>query len=175
MTEPTVAQYMTTMPASADEDLLLRDAEERMSMDNVRHLVVLHDNKLVGVLSNRDIAVALASPGVDAKRLKVRDAMSERPYVCAPGTPISEVAGAMEAHRWGCAIVVEGDDIVGVFTTTDALRALRALATGKPAEPAVKATHLPPTEPATPRRFHVHRHRPLVLGTPGIFNTSPNG
>jgi acetoin utilization protein AcuB len=173
MTEPTVAEYMTKIPASADHGLLLADAEERMNIDNIRHLVVLGDGNIVGVLSNRDISVALAVPGVDRKKLTVRDAMSEQPYMCPQDTPISEVARVMEAHRWGCAVVVDGDEAVGVFTTTDALRALRALATGKPAEPAVKPTHLPPVETGAPRVFHLRHHKPISLGTAGVFNTRP--
>ncbi len=169
-TELTVAQYMTAMPASADEELLLADAEQRMALDNIRHLVVLKGTQVSGLLSNRDIAVALATKGADPKKMLVRDAMSEQPHVCEPNTPIHVVAHEMEAHRWGCAIIVEGDAVVGVFTTTDALRALRALATGKPAEPAVKPTHLPPTEHQPPRRFHLHRHRPIT-GNVGLFNT----
>jgi acetoin utilization protein AcuB len=167
----TVAQYMTAMPASADEGLLLADAEERMGLDNIRHLIVLSGSHVTGVLSNRDISVALASPGADRKKMIVRDAMSEQPYVCTPTTPLHEVAHAMEAHRWGCAIVVDGDEVVGIFTTTDALRALRAMLTGKPAEPAVKPRHLPPTEPELPRRFHLHKHRPIGGPESAVFTT----
>lgn len=173
-TRPTVAQYMTAMPASADEGLLLADAEERMAMDNIRHLVVLRGTEVVGLLSSRDITMALSAKGVNREKIAVRDAMSEQPFVCAPTTPIDVVAHEMEAHRWGCAIVVEGDEALGVFTTTDALRALRALATGMPAEPAVKPTHLPPAEPEMPRRFHLHRHRPIVEPSGALFNTNPS-
>lgn len=144
-----------------------------MNIDNIRHLVVLGDGDIVGVLSNRDISVALAVPGADRKKLTVRDAMSERPYMCPENTPISEVAQVMEAHRWGCAIVVDGSEAVGVFTTTDALRALRALATGEPAEPAVKPTHLQPAEPGAPHVFRLRRHKPIALGGTGLFNTRP--
>lgn len=172
--QPTVAQFMTSEPASADEGLLLADAAQRMSMDNIRHLVVVADGRVVGVLSSRDIAVALSMPGVDRKRIAVRDAMSDQPYVCSPSTAISEVAHAMESHRWGCAIVVDGEEVVGVFTTTDALRALRALATGKSvtADAAVTPNHLPPTTPELPRRFHLRRHRPIVQGAGTLFNTA---
>lgn len=172
--QPTVAQYMTSTPASADEGLLLADAEQRMQLDNIRHLVVVAEGRIVGVLSSRDIAVALSMPGVDRKHLAVRDAMSDQPYVCGPTTPISEVAHAMESHRRGCAIVVDGDEVIGVFTTTDALRALRALATGKPVTPdaAVTPNHLPPSEPELPRRFHLKHHRPIVQGPGSLFNTA---
>jgi acetoin utilization protein AcuB len=169
--EPSVAQFMTHDPASADEGLRLSDAQERMFMDNIRHLVVRRGDHLSGVLSSRDIALALALPGVDPETITVRDAMSSQPYVCAPDTPISEVAREMEAHRYGCAIVIEGDDVLGVFTTTDALRALRQLATGEIAEPQIHADHLAPTSPAHARPFRLRSHRPIDQRAGAMFST----
>lgn len=172
--EPTVSRYMTREPATADEGLLLSDAEERMGIDNIRHLVVLDRmNNVVGVLSRGDITLALSLPGADRKKLRVRDAMSDNPYVCGPDVRISDVALAMESHRWGCAIVLEGDEVVGIFTTTDALRALRELASGMLAAPAVHPTHLPPLHaPAAsgPRPLRMRHHRPLDVGRMSAFN-----
>jgi acetoin utilization protein AcuB len=171
--EPTVAQFMTEMPATADEGLLLADAQERMFIDNIRHLVVQRDGHPVGILSSRDAAMALSLPGVDKKKLTVGAAMTKNPYSVRASAPISEVAYQMEAHRWGCAIVVEGGDAIGVFTTTDALRALRQLATGKAAEPAVRPEHLPPEEAAHARPFRLRRHRPIDAGSGQMFATMP--
>jgi len=168
--QPTVSEYMTSMPASADEDLMLADAEQRMSLDHIRHLVVVGDGHIVGVLSSRDIGLALSMPGVDAKKLKVKDAMSEQPFVVAPDALLADVCLTMEAHRWGCAIVVEHDEVVGVFTTTDALRAVRALATGVPAVPAMRPVHLPPTEPGPRRKFMLRTHKPIDVGHMSAFN-----
>jgi hypothetical protein len=66
--------------------------------------------------------------------------------------------------------VVHEDEVVGVFTTTDALRAVRALATGEPAAPAVKPDHLPPTEPGPRRKFMLRKHRPITTGAQQAFN-----
>ncbi|HET6582227.1 MAG TPA: CBS domain-containing protein [Nannocystaceae bacterium] len=170
---PTVAQFMTSNPASADEGLLLADAQQRMFLDNIRHLVVLRSGQVVGVLSTRDVALALGLPGARRDRLTVRDAMSTHPYVCSPTTALADVALEMESHRYGCAIVVEDDDVIGVFTTTDALRALRELATGKRAEPSVKPMHLPPDEPDHARPFRIRRHRPIDAGSGQVFSTLP--
>jgi acetoin utilization protein AcuB len=168
--QPTVSEYMTLMPASADEDLRLEDAEQRMSLDNIRHLVVVKDGHAVGVLSSRDISLALSMPGVDRKKIKVSEAMSEQPYVCRPDSTLAEVCLTMEAHRWGCALIVDNEEVVGIFTTTDALRAVRALATGHEAAPATKPDHLPPTEPGPRRKFMLRKHRPLSVGSPSAFN-----
>jgi acetoin utilization protein AcuB len=172
--EPTVAQFMTSEPATADEGLLLTDAQERMLMDNIRHLVVRNGNTVSGMLSSRDIAVALSLPGIDTKKLTVADAMSPCPFVCGPHAKLSAVAHEMEAHRYGAAIVAEDDEVVGVFTTTDALRALREIVTGQPAEPAVKPTHLPPETPAHARPYRLRRHSPIDSHTSQMFATSPS-
>lgn len=172
--EPTVAHYMTQMPATADQDLLLADAQERMALDNIRHLIVLDNaGHVVGVLSSGDVTLSLSLPDANPKKLKVRDAMSDNPYVCGPEAPLSEVALNMEAHRWGCTIVLEGDEVVGIFTTTDALRALRELSSGVVAAPAEasKPNHLPPLhgEPR-PRPLRMRRHHSIDSGRTQVFN-----
>jgi acetoin utilization protein AcuB len=170
-TQPTVAQYMTAEPATADRGLLLSDAQQRMDMDNIRHLVVVEEGRMVGVLSTRDVAVALGLPGADPKKLTVADAMSKDPYACAATTPISDVALAMEQHRYGCAVIVDHDEVLGVFTTTDALRALRALATGQPAEAATKPQHLPPAEAFGKHHYKIRHPRPIDTHGGRLFDS----
>lgn len=138
--QPTVAQFMTDDPIGADRGLSLVDANERMYLNNIRHLVVHNGSHVAGVLSTRDVALAL-SMARDPDKLTVADAMVREPYTCVPTTPLAEVVLEMEKHRYGCAIVTEGDELVGVFTTTDALRAVRTLLAGHPVEAATKPTH----------------------------------
>jgi CBS domain-containing protein len=119
------------------------------------------------VLSTRDVAQAMCAPKADANKMRVGDAMHKDPYVCGPATPISEAALQMETHRYGCAIVVERDELLGVSTTIDALRALRQLATGKPAERAVEPTLVVESRPnphpeGVLRRVRLHRHRDIA-------------
>jgi acetoin utilization protein AcuB len=134
-TQPTVAEFMTPDPIGADAGLALVDANERMYLHGIRHLVVHNGSEVSGVLSTRDVAIAL-SLAADPDKLTLRDAMAADPYTCTPETPLVDVVLEMEKHRFGSAIVVRGDELVGIFTTTDALRAVRALVTGKPAQPA---------------------------------------
>jgi acetoin utilization protein AcuB len=159
--EPTVGDFMTTEPATADEGLRLPDAQQRMFINNIRHLVVHREGRMTGILSTRDAALALSLHKGAADKLTVRDAMSPELYTCTPETPISEVAMQMETHRYGCAVVVDDDVLIGVFTTTDALRALRQVASGQPAEPVVMPTHHE-DHSAEPRAFvKLRHHRPI--------------
>ena len=86
---------------------------------------------LVGVVSNRDIALVESLPGVDITRVTVDEAMAEEPWTVTADTALAQVAAVMAERKLGTAIVVDSGDadrVVGVFTTTDALRALAALA-----------------------------------------------
>lgn len=167
--QPSVAQYMTADPATADVGVTLVDAQDRMVRNNIRHLVVLEDGHIAGVLSSRDIAVALAGAGARRGDLIIADAMTSFPYVCRATTSLAEVAETMECHRWGCVIVADtdedaGDEVaVGIFTTTDALRALRARLSHEAQWPVSREQHLPASEPQ-PRRPLRWRHLRAIDG-----------
>lgn len=125
-----VGAWMTPQPHTIGDDQSLAAARERMQQHGFRHLPVLHGGHLVGVLSTRDIAMVESLPGVDITAINVDEAMSEEPWTVLAELPLHEVATTMAERRIGTAIVVDGDNsdrVVGLFTTTDALRALAAL------------------------------------------------
>jgi acetoin utilization protein AcuB len=127
----TVAAWMTAQVHTIGDDQTLAEARERMHHHDVRHLPVLHGGHLVGVVSNRDIALVESLPGVDITRVTVDEAMAEEPWTVTADTALAQVAAVMAERKLGTAIVVDsrdGDQVVGVFTTTDALRALATLA-----------------------------------------------
>jgi acetoin utilization protein AcuB len=122
-----VRLYMTPMPETIDERTSLSDAKDRMFSLGVHHLPVLHDGKLTGILSHRDIAVAESLTSTSPTKILVGDVMTSIVFSCGPNAHVEAVAREMAAHHYGSAIVVEPahpTQVVGVFTTTDALRAL---------------------------------------------------
>jgi CBS domain-containing protein len=70
----------------------------------------------------------------EEKELKVRDAYVDKPCVVAASTPVAAVARAMAEHHIGSAIVTRNDKLVGIFTVTDACRALAEILEGHPGE-----------------------------------------
>lgn len=124
---PPVKKYMTPTPQTIGREAPLATAKEIMTGLAIRHLPVIQGDKVVGVLSDRDIQVLefLAQDHADA--LRVDDAMTRDVYVVAPETPLQDVAAAMTAGKFGSAVVVEGGKVRGIFTTIDALRALAEL------------------------------------------------
>ena len=123
---PQVIGFMTPFPHSIDVDAPLEDAHKLMREHHFRHLPVMSGGEIVGVLTDRDIKLVLGpdfgSP--DERELRVRDAYVERPCVVPASTPVAKVARVMAQNRIGSAIVTKHGKLVGIFTVTDACRAL---------------------------------------------------
>jgi acetoin utilization protein AcuB len=123
---PQVIAFMTPFPHTIDVDAPLEDAHKLMRGRRFRHLPVISGGEIVGVLTDRDIKLVLGpdfgSP--DERELRVRDAYVERPCVVPASTPVAKVARVMAQNRIGSAIVTKHGKLVGIFTVTDACRAL---------------------------------------------------
>jgi len=141
-TTPTIADFMTSQPCVVDEGLSLADAMDRMLANNIRHLVVVRGQQMVGVVDSSDLGLANA-----ITQQKLRDIPVSRATrgvcQCPHDMPLTEVARMMEAQHYGCVVATEGGRIVGIFTATDALRALRSIVLGHSVEPQVVPTHRP--------------------------------
>lgn len=124
--EQRLRAVMRPHPVTIQVGLSLEDARQRMFEHHIRHLPVVDGGRLVGLLSDRDVGRAEASR-VPLRQQKVEDVMTTTLYICHPDELLARVATDMANHRYGCAIVVERDHIVGMFTTVDALHRLAAL------------------------------------------------
>lgn len=108
-------------------------ADELMQQGRFRHVVVVDDGRVVGVLSRRDIFHgALAwSLGQGRKAHEqllaatpVKDVMASRVVTVDPDAPLAEAAALLREHKIGCLPVVAGDALVGVLTEGDFLALL---------------------------------------------------
>jgi acetoin utilization protein AcuB len=128
---PTVQQYMTTSPHSIGLDQTIAQAERLMSEHHIRHLPVLAGGVLRGLLSDRDVRLVETFREVDATKVTVEDAMTQTVYAVSPTAPLDEVVDAMAEHKYGSAVVMQNDKVVGIFTTVDVCRAFGALLRGR--------------------------------------------
>jgi acetoin utilization protein AcuB len=129
---PQVIAFMTPFPYSIDVDAPLKDAHKLMREHHFRHLPVTRGDAIVGVLTDRDIKLVLGPDFAypDEEQLTVRDAYVERPCVVPASTPVATVARTMAENHIGSAIVTKNDKLVGIFTVTDACRALAEVLAG---------------------------------------------
>jgi acetoin utilization protein AcuB len=128
---PPISKFMTTAPHSIGSAQSLAVAHQMMHQHRVRHLPVLDGGALVGLLSERDVALILAIKDVDASKATVEDAMSSVVYTARPEAPLDEVVREMAEHRYGSVVITSNEKVVGVFTTVDACRALAELLHGR--------------------------------------------
>lgn len=120
----TIEQFMTPCPHSVGAEQSLQRAIEAMRKHRVRHMPVLHGGELVGVLSDRDIVLLEGLTESLVNDMTVEEAMSTEPYAVPKETPLKEVLGVMASRHLGSAIVVNGNKVVGIYTSTDAVRML---------------------------------------------------
>jgi acetoin utilization protein AcuB len=121
---PTIRTYMTSSPHVIAPDATMAKAHEVMRALGVRHLPVMRDGRLLGTVSQRDLAIMETLPGVDPHEVPVEDAMATDVYTAPADAPLQHVASEMAARKLGSAVVMDGKEVIGIFTTTDALQAL---------------------------------------------------
>jgi acetoin utilization protein AcuB len=126
----TVERFMTRDPYTIGLDQPLAVAHRIMRSHRVRHLPVLAEGKLVGMVSERDLALIEGLKGVDPDKVTVEEAMTPDPYLVGPEMPLAEVAREMSENRYGSAVVIKDGHVIGIFTTVDALQALLMVVEG---------------------------------------------
>jgi len=95
----------------------------------IRHLPVLEDDRLVGIVSDRDLRSATPALGDPSRaealgRILVHEVMAREVATAHPDDPIEEAANAMRERKIGCLPVIEDDALVGIVTSSDVMEAL---------------------------------------------------
>jgi acetoin utilization protein AcuB len=124
--DQSVTPYFTIGSHAVEAHQSIALAIDVMQKHDLRHLPVIEEGKVVGEISERDLRVWSLKPDL-GEEITVRHIMVEDPFTITPGAPLEVVATEMANRKIGCAIVVDSDRLVGMFTVTDALRALARL------------------------------------------------
>ncbi|GLH74617.1 acetoin dehydrogenase [Geothrix limicola] len=116
---------VTVVPVGAT----LGEANQILQARGFRHLPVMDQGRLVGVLTDRDIRFATSSlcPEPRSGDDPVSLAMSSPPLTADPLDPVEDAARIMREHKIGCLPVLDGGELVGILTGMDLLDALMSL------------------------------------------------
>jgi acetoin utilization protein AcuB len=95
----------------------------------IRHLPVLSERRLVGIVSDRDLRSATPALGEPERaaalqQVLVEDVMADDVISALPDDPIEQAANTMRERRIGCLPVVEDGELVGIITASDVMKAL---------------------------------------------------
>jgi CBS domain-containing protein len=134
--ENVVREIMMGSPVTMKREDTLGLANDVISLGRIRHIPVVEDGRLVGLLSERDLMGAAAttifglkqrSKSALLKSVLVKDVMKKRVVTVKPDTSIKETARLMKEKKIGCVPVVNEGNLVGLVTTTDILRYVERL------------------------------------------------
>jgi acetoin utilization protein AcuB len=123
---PQILAYMTPFPFSIDVDAPLSEAHAFMRDRRIRHLPVTRRGELAGILTDRDIKLALG-PDLGSPpehELAVRDVFQADSFIVEADSSLETVATTMAERHVGSALVTRDGKLVGIFTATDACRSL---------------------------------------------------
>jgi CBS domain-containing protein len=134
--EGAVKEIMMGSPVTLGPDDTLDLVNDVISLGRIRHIPVLDDGRLVGLISERDL-MGRAVPAIFGLKQKsksallktylIKDFMKKKVITVSPETQIKEAARLMAEKKIGCVPVVSEGSLVGLVTTTDILRYVERL------------------------------------------------
>jgi CBS domain-containing protein len=113
-----VREVMNKNVMTVKPDVTLKKAAEAMSNYHIGSLVVLENNKLVGIITERNVLVAVAD-GKDSELTTVEEVMTKKVITISPDKTIDEAITLMTEHRIKKLPVLDGEKLVGIITASD--------------------------------------------------------
>jgi acetoin utilization protein AcuB len=137
-----ICEVVTVEPTS-----LLLDAALILRAGSFRHLLVVENGLLVGILSDRDIQRCAPSRLIPVSEedynavfadTTVSRVMTRSPQTVTSTTPLADAIATMQQSRFGCLPVLDDHKLVGLLTRSDLVDALQRVLMGKPIAKAVE-------------------------------------
>src|SRR5690554_1701647 len=124
-----VKEIMTTNVITVSPESSLSTALELINCNRIRHLPVIFNGKLVGIVSDRDLrdakpSVLSADDNSLLSNITVEKIMKRNVVSAHPLDAVDEAALLLYKHRIGCLPVINNGKIVGIITHGDLIRAL---------------------------------------------------
>ncbi len=127
-----VKDLMKRLPITVKLATPVLEARDLMQRERIRHLLVTADGRLEGIVTDRDIRLNLPSPATSLSvweinyllaRQTVEDVMTRSVIVVEPERDAGEAARIMLDHKIGALPIVDGDQVVGIVTESDFVKA----------------------------------------------------
>jgi acetoin utilization protein AcuB len=127
-----VSDWMTPDPVTLTEDDQVKTAVRHLLSSGIRHVPILRGDKLVGIVTDRDLRRALPSieAGASPERYQafmeetaLRDIMSSDPVTCGPDTDLVDAVEILVERKVGAIPVIEDGKLVAILTQIDVMRA----------------------------------------------------
>ena len=120
---PNCSQLMTHDPVFCLASETVDRAAQLMRQEDVGSLPVIenhHSKKLLGIITDRDIAVKVVADAHDARRTRVQEVMTRNPVTCRADNDFQVALDVMAGHQVRRIPVVDDDNqIVGIISQSD--------------------------------------------------------
>ncbi len=117
------SDVMTKDPVCGTPDDLVADVAQLMLDEDIGPIPIVDDQnskKLVGIVTDRDLAIKVVAEGRDSKSTRVADVMTRSVVTCRADDPLQNALDAMAEHQLRRIPVVDKDDrIVGIIAQAD--------------------------------------------------------
>ncbi|MGI6552378.1 MAG: CBS and ACT domain-containing protein [Bacillota bacterium] len=125
-----VRNYMTPNPVTITRQTTIAEALDLMRRHNVRRLPIMEKDKLVGIVTDRDLSEVSPSPATSLSifelnyllaKMKIGDVLPKKRqiYTIEADAYVEEAALLMREHKVGALPVMENDRLVGIITETN--------------------------------------------------------
>ena len=125
---------MTANPCVIEADKPVSYAAQMMRDEDVGFAPIVEGDRLVGSLTDRDIAIKVVAEGRDPDATSVREVATSNLITVDPEDDLDEAMRLMARHQVRRLAVVEGSRLVGVVAQADVARDAKAKQTGEVVE-----------------------------------------
>jgi acetoin utilization protein AcuB len=127
-----ITEIMSSPPITGTLDDFLSEVKEMLAVNNIKHLVIIEEGKLMGVLSERDLLLAI-SPYVNSNVYTTRDLatlnqrvgqiVERHPLYLDDQSELEDAINMLDKNHISCIPIVDADFVpVGVVTKSDIIR-----------------------------------------------------
>ncbi|PRR78228.1 Hypoxic response protein 1 [Clostridium liquoris] len=114
-----VKEIMTKSIASLNVEDTVEHAAQLMKEHNIGSLPVCNGEKVIGIITDRDIALRSTAEGENVQKQTVRDIMTSNPVIVSPEIDAQEAARIMSERQIRRLPVVENNNLVGIVSLGD--------------------------------------------------------
>lgn len=123
MQEPLAKDVMTEGVVAIDENASVKEAAEKMREENIRSIIAVLDQEVVGIIVDRDITYKVTAECKDPSEVKIKDIMSSDLITASENDSVEDIAKAMVKNKISRVPVTRGDNLVGLVSQSNLLKA----------------------------------------------------
>jgi CBS domain-containing protein len=131
VTGTTVKDVMTAHPTSIESTASIAEAARRMAQEDVGSLPVVQEGRLVGMVTDRDLAIKALARNVDPREISVGEVCSENPVTADPNESLDDALQRMAKNQVRRLPVATDGQLVGILAQADVARTADPESTGR--------------------------------------------